>query len=158
MRAYRRFVVIVTTLALLTLVALATLRAQTPADTLRLAAAPLGLTTCDLGVPVTHMADSLDANARAQVEAHEAVHREQLATDCEVTLARITATPEGVLLAEAPAYCAQMRVALQQYAADPRVYWQQLVRVLWLYFRGHFSPFEIVSALHEPGHCPPIPF
>lgn len=132
------------------------LAAQT--DTLRLAAAPLGLTTCDLGVPVTHMADSLDANARAQVEAHEAVHREQLATDCEVTLARITATPEGLLLAEAPAYCVQMQVALQQYAADPRVYWQQLVRVLWKHFDGHFSPLQIVQALHDPGHCPRIPY
>jgi hypothetical protein len=128
------------------------------ADTLRLAAVPLGRTTCEAGRPVTHYADSLPPNVRAQIEAHEAVHRDQLATDCEAALARITASPEALLLAEAPAYCAQMRVALQQYAADPRVYWQQLTRALWRHFDGRFTPFEIVSALHVPGGCPPIPF
>ncbi len=79
-----------------------------------------GLTRCDAGQAITRIrADVRDTLLRAQLEAHEAVHREQAMayTSCESFLAGLT-TARRVIDVELPAYCAQWRVAVGQ-GADP---------------------------------------
>jgi hypothetical protein len=76
----------------------------------------LGLTHCDSGRAVTRMrADIRDTLLRAQLEAHEAVHRAQANkfTTCEAFTASL-ATARHIIDAELPAYCAQWRVAVAQ--------------------------------------------
>ena len=64
-------------------------------------------------------ADVQDALLRAQLEAHEAVHRAQAAAfpTCEAFVAGLTSA-RHVIDVELPAYCAQWRVAVSQ-GADP---------------------------------------
>jgi hypothetical protein len=79
-----------------------------------------GLTWCDGGQPISRIrADVRDTLLLAQLEAHEAVHREQAMTyaSCESFLAGLT-TARRVIDVELPAYCAQWRVAVGQ-GADP---------------------------------------
>lgn len=61
-----------------------------------------------------------DSLLRAQLEAHEAVHRTQIQAygSCDSFLASLT-TARKILEVEFPAYCAQWRVAVAQ-GADPR--------------------------------------
>jgi hypothetical protein len=75
-----------------------------------------GLTWCDGGQVVSRIrADVQDSLVRAQLEAHEAVHRAQASafSSCEAFLARLTSA-RRVIDAELPAYCAQWRVAVAQ--------------------------------------------
>jgi hypothetical protein len=79
-----------------------------------------GLTWCDGGQAVSRIrADVQDSLVRAQLEAHEAVHREQASafSSCEAFLERLTSA-RRVIDAELPAYCAQWRVAVAQ-GGDP---------------------------------------
>ncbi len=83
------------------------------------AAAPddfLGLTQCEAGRAVTRVrADVQDSLLRAQLDAHEAVHRrqaEQFAT-CEAFVATLVSA-RSIIEVELPAYCAQWRVAVRQ--------------------------------------------
>jgi hypothetical protein len=76
----------------------------------------LGLTQCEAGRAVTRVrTDVRDSLLRAQLEAHEAVHRrqaEQFAT-CEAFVATLTSA-RSIIEVELPAYCAQWRVAVRQ--------------------------------------------
>lgn len=76
----------------------------------------LGLTRCEAGRPVTLLrGDVRDSLVRAQLEAHEAVHRAQAEGfgTCEAFLASLTSA-RRIIDAELPAYCAQWRVAVGQ--------------------------------------------
>ena len=75
-----------------------------------------GLTWCDGGQAVSRIrADVQDSLARAQLEAHEAVHRAQAAAvgSCDDFLSGLTSARQ-VIDVELPAYCAQWRVAVGQ--------------------------------------------
>lgn len=79
-----------------------------------------GLTWCDGGEPISRIRDDVrDSLVRAQLEAHEAVHREQVSgfSSCEAFLAGLT-TARRIIDVELPAYCAQWRVAVSQ-GAEP---------------------------------------
>jgi hypothetical protein len=74
----------------------------------------LGVTTCEAGAAVTTLRpDVRDSLLVAEVEAHEAVHREQARTyeSCDAFLASLT-TARHIINAELPAYCAQWKVAV----------------------------------------------
>lgn len=80
----------------------------------------LGLTRCEGGRPVTLLRDNVrDTLLRAQLEAHEAVHRAQAGAfgSCEAFLAGLTSARQ-IIEVELPAYCAQWRVAVAQ-GAEP---------------------------------------
>ena len=82
----------------------------------------LGLTTCEAGAAVTTLRpDVRDSLLVAEIEAHEAVHREQAAAhgSCDAFLATLTSA-RRIIDAELPAYCAQWRVAVGQ-GLDPDV-------------------------------------
>ena len=75
-----------------------------------------GITRCESGRAVSRIrADIRDSLLRAQLEAHEAVHREQAApfATCEAFVAGLT-TARRIIDVELPAYCAQWRVAVEQ--------------------------------------------
>ncbi len=75
-----------------------------------------GITRCEGGRPITRIrADVQDSLLRAQLEAHEAVHRAQAASfpTCEAFLGGLT-TARRIIDVELPAYCAQWRVAVGQ--------------------------------------------
>jgi hypothetical protein len=75
-----------------------------------------GLTLCDAGRAITRIrADVRDSLLLAQLEAHEAVHRDQARAfpSCEVFLAGLTSA-RRIIDVELPAYCAQWRVAVRQ--------------------------------------------
>ena len=75
-----------------------------------------GLTWCDGGQAVSRIrADVQDSLVRAQLEAHEAVHRAQAMaySSCEAFLAGLTSA-RRLIDVELPAYCAQWRVAVAQ--------------------------------------------
>jgi hypothetical protein len=79
-----------------------------------------GITQCEGGRAVSRIrADVQDPLLRAQLEAHEAVHREQAGAfaTCEAFLAGLTSA-RRIIDVELPAYCAQWRVAVSQ-GADP---------------------------------------
>lgn len=74
----------------------------------------LGITRCEDGSAVTSLrADVRDSAFRAEIEAHEEVHRRQAAEfpSCEAFLASIT-TARRIIEIELPAYCAQWRLAI----------------------------------------------
>jgi hypothetical protein len=74
----------------------------------------LGLTRCEAGTAVTALRpDVRDSMLIVEVEAHEAVHREQAAAhpSCEAFLASLTSALR-IIDAELPAYCAQWRIAV----------------------------------------------
>jgi hypothetical protein len=74
----------------------------------------LGLTTCEAGAAVTTLRpDVRDSLLMAEIEAHEAVHREQAAVhgSCEAFLATLTSA-RRVIDAELPAYCAQWKLVV----------------------------------------------
>ena len=74
----------------------------------------LGLTTCEAGTAVTTLRpDVRDSLLVAEVEAHEAVHREQAAAhaSCDAFLASLTSA-RRIIDAELPAYCAQWKAAV----------------------------------------------
>ena len=74
----------------------------------------LGLTACEAGAAVTTLRpDVRDSVLVAEIEAHEAVHREQAAAheSCELFLASLTSA-RRIIDAELPAYCAQWKVAV----------------------------------------------
>ena len=74
----------------------------------------LGVTRCDSGQAVTDIREDVRrSELRAEVEAHEAVHRQQAAAygGCEAFLASLT-TARRIIESELPAYCAQWRVAV----------------------------------------------
>lgn len=74
----------------------------------------LGLTTCEAGAAVTTLRpDVRDSLLVVEVEAHEAVHREQARAhgSCEAFLASLTSA-RRIIDAELPAYCAQWKVAV----------------------------------------------
>jgi hypothetical protein len=82
-------------------------RAATPDDF-------LGLTRCEAGVAVTSLRpDVRDSMTIAEIEAHEAVHREQAAAhqSCEAFLATLTSA-RRIIDAELPAYCAQWKLVV----------------------------------------------
>jgi hypothetical protein len=77
-----------------------------------LAARPRGLphgylatTRCVRGVPTTIVDPHLDSLTRLETEAHEAVHRRQLAGDCEARLLAAAQDPLLRLGREVEAYC-----------------------------------------------------
>jgi hypothetical protein len=79
-----------------------------------------GITRCEGGRAVSRIrADVRDTLLRAQLEAHEAVHRAQAAAfpTCEAFMANLT-TARRIIDVELPAYCAQWRVAVAQ-GAEP---------------------------------------
>ncbi|HEY7611924.1 MAG TPA: hypothetical protein VH764_02930 [Gemmatimonadales bacterium] len=74
----------------------------------------LALTTCESGTPITTLRSDLrDSLMIVEIEAHEAVHREQAAThgSCDAFLATLTSA-RRIIDAELPAYCAQWKVAV----------------------------------------------
>jgi hypothetical protein len=74
----------------------------------------LGLTRCDAGTAVTNLRpDVRDSMLIEEIEAHEAVHREQAAVypSCEAFLATLTSALR-IIDAELPAYCAQWKIAV----------------------------------------------
>jgi hypothetical protein len=74
----------------------------------------LGLTRCEAGRAITNLRpDVRDSMMVAEIEAHEAVHREQAAAfgSCEDFLATLTSA-RRIIDAELPAYCAQWKVAV----------------------------------------------
>jgi hypothetical protein len=74
----------------------------------------LGITTCEAGSAVTTLRpDIRDSFLVAEIEAHEAVHREQAAAhqSCEAFLATLTSA-RHIIEVELPAYCAQWKVAV----------------------------------------------
>ena len=74
----------------------------------------LGVTRCDSGQAVTEIREDVRrSELRAEVEAHEAVHRQQAAAygGCEAFLASLT-TARRIIESELPAYCAQCKVAV----------------------------------------------
>jgi hypothetical protein len=79
-----------------------------------------GITRCERGQAVSRIrADVRDSLVRAQLEAHEAVHRAQATAfpSCEAFMAGLT-TARRIIDVELPAYCAQWRVAVAQ-GAEP---------------------------------------
>ncbi len=85
-------------------------RAQRPARTDDF----LGVTRCDSGQVVTEIREDVrHSDLRAEIEAHEAVHRQQAAAfgGCEPYLASLT-TARRIIESELPAYCAQWKVAV----------------------------------------------
>jgi hypothetical protein len=79
-----------------------------------------GLTWCEGGEAISRIrTDVQDSLLKAQLEAHEAVHREQARgfSSCEAFIAGLT-TARRVIDVELPAYCAQWRVAVAQ-GAEP---------------------------------------
>jgi hypothetical protein len=79
-----------------------------------------GITRCDRGRAITRIrADVRDTLIRAQLEAHEAVHRSQAAefSTCDAFIAELTSA-RRIIDVELPAYCAQWRVAVGQ-GAEP---------------------------------------
>ena len=74
----------------------------------------LGLTTCEAGAAVTMLRpDVRDSLLVAEIDAHEAVHREQAAAhgSCDEFLATLTSA-RHIIDAELPAYCAQWKVVV----------------------------------------------
>ena len=74
----------------------------------------LGVTRCDSGQAVTDIREDVRrSDLRAEIEAHEAVHRQQAAAygGCEAFLASLT-TARRIIESELPAYCAQWKVAV----------------------------------------------
>lgn len=74
----------------------------------------LGVTRCDSGQAVTEIREDVRrSDLRAEVEAHEAVHRQQATAygGCEAFLASLT-TARRIIESELPAYCAQWKVAV----------------------------------------------
>ena len=74
----------------------------------------LGVTRCEEGRAVTSLRpDVRDSMLVAEIEAHEAVHRDQAAAheSCDVFLATLTSA-RRIIDAELPAYCAQWRIAV----------------------------------------------
>ncbi len=72
----------------------------------------LGLTHCEAGVPVTRLREDVArSDLAAEVEAHEAVHREQARwfPSCDAFLASL-GSARRIIDVELPAYCAQFRV------------------------------------------------
>jgi hypothetical protein len=79
-----------------------------------------GITRCEGGQAISRIrADVQDSLLRAQLEAHEAVHRAQAAAfpSCEVFVAGLTSA-RHIIDVELVAYCAQWRVAVGQ-GAEP---------------------------------------
>ena len=79
-----------------------------------------GITRCEGGRAISRIrADVQDSLLRAQLEAHEAVHRAQAAAfpSCEAFVAGL-ASARQIIDIELPAYCAQWRVAVGQ-GAEP---------------------------------------
>ncbi len=82
----------------------------------------LGFTRCEAGAAVTDLrADVRDSVMIAEIDAHEAVHREQAAAhgNCEAFLGTLT-TARRIIDAELPAYCAQWKLAVAR-GADSAV-------------------------------------
>src|SRR4029450_12151131 len=76
----------------------------------------LGFTTCEAGAAVTTLrSDVRDSLLVAEIEAHEAVHREQAAAhgSCDAFLATLTSA-RRIIDAELPAYCAQWKVVVER--------------------------------------------
>jgi hypothetical protein len=74
----------------------------------------LGVTRCEAGQPVTELREDVRrSDLRAEIEAHEEVHRRQAAASggCEAFLASLT-TARRIIDSELPAYCAQWKVAV----------------------------------------------
>jgi len=72
----------------------------------------LGVTTCEAGAAITTLRPDLrDSLMIAEIEAHEAVHREQAAAHgtCEAFLATLTSA-RRIIDAELPAYCVQWKL------------------------------------------------
>ncbi|MGH7580449.1 MAG: hypothetical protein ACREM9_09785 [Gemmatimonadales bacterium] len=76
----------------------------------------LGLTRCEAGQAITRLRpDVRDSMLASEIEAHEAVHREQATAhgSCEEFLATLTSA-RHIIDAELPAYCAQWRLAVSR--------------------------------------------
>jgi hypothetical protein len=76
----------------------------------------LGLTSCEAGAAVTTLRpDVRDSLLVAEIEAHEAVHREQAAEhgSCDGFLATLTSA-RRIIDAELPAYCAQWKMVVRR--------------------------------------------
>jgi hypothetical protein len=74
----------------------------------------LAVTRCEAGRTVTNLrSDVRDSALVAEIEAHEAVHRDQAAVheSCDAFLATLTSA-RRIIDAELPAYCAQWRLAV----------------------------------------------
>jgi hypothetical protein len=74
----------------------------------------LGLTRCEAGRAITSLRpDVRDSLLVAEIEAHEAVHRDQAEAhgSCEEFLATLTSA-RRIIDAELPAYCAQWKIAV----------------------------------------------
>ena len=75
----------------------------------------LGITRCEAGRAVTEVRqDVRSSSLREEIEAHEAVHREQAEAfpSCEAFVATLT-TARRIIDSELPAYCAQWKVAVR---------------------------------------------
>jgi hypothetical protein len=81
------------------------LPAVTPAPVLRNGPAETG---CFAGAPLTVYRQQLSPDMRAELEVHEAVHRQQLAISCDSTLQAIVADRHRYAEAETEAGCAQL--------------------------------------------------
>jgi hypothetical protein len=82
----------------------------------------LGLTRCEAGKAITRLrSDVRDTMLVAEIEAHEAVHREQVRVhgSCDEYLATLTSA-RRIIDAELPAYCAQWKIAVAR-GADSAV-------------------------------------
>jgi hypothetical protein len=82
----------------------------------------LALTSCEAGTAVTRLRpDVRDSLLVEEVEAHEAVHREQAAAheSCDAFVATLTSA-RRIIDAELPAYCAQWKLAVARGADSAR--------------------------------------
>jgi hypothetical protein len=70
-------------------------------------------TGCVDGAPVTVYREPLPSAMRAELEVHEAVHRAQLAGDCDRILQAIVADRHRYAEAEAAAGCAQLEATVE---------------------------------------------
>jgi hypothetical protein len=115
-----------------------------------------GITSCEGGQAVSRIrADVRDSLVRAQLEAHEAVHRVQAAAfpSCEAFMAGLT-TARRIIDVELPAYCAQWRVAVAQ-GAEPVETRREFAWRIAAQSGAMENRLQVVQRFAQ--ECPPLP-
>ena len=112
-------------------------------------------TGCDHGAPSTVIRDSSlirDTMAMQEMQAHEAVHRDQLGRaghTCEEWLGLLTSTPAKLIEAEREAYQAQAMWDVAHYGSKANTdnFWFNVSRALYMFFDKKVPYAEIVRRL-----------
>jgi len=112
-----------------------------------------GVTFCVDGKVLSYISADLDSIGRADVEAHEAKHREQYARwkSCKA-FQDYYKTPVGRLESEAEAYVAGYCVAVKM-GADPVQFKGNYIRNLYALFGGGVMPGVILETWKKYEHC-----